>query len=169
MGLLCCSDTVREPIRKKSSHATRQGMLVHSRLSSMSHCGMILGVKSGFCARELIYIPKTKQRSRRRGRRRRRRRRRPPKNNNNNNNKTTTNKHPQQINKRNSACGEWFVEPSSHVRKKPPPNKIIRPHELIHRKLYLHQSLSLSLSPTPPLCPCIYIYHHHLSLNREGR
>ena len=27
------------------SHATRQGTLVHSRLSSLNHCGMILGLK----------------------------------------------------------------------------------------------------------------------------
>ena len=36
--------------RETSSHATRQGTLGHSRLSSLSHCGLILAYKV-----ELVY------------------------------------------------------------------------------------------------------------------
>ena len=38
-----------------SSHATRQGTLSHNRLSSLSHCGLILALKrSVFGVRDLI-------------------------------------------------------------------------------------------------------------------
>ena len=43
-----------EHITGKISHATRQGTLVHSRPSSMCHCGLILDLKSGTDAREMI-------------------------------------------------------------------------------------------------------------------
>ena len=33
--------------KETSSHATRQGALGHSRLSSLSHCGLILALKKG--------------------------------------------------------------------------------------------------------------------------
>ena len=44
-GRLCCKGklVVGEPIREMSSHATHQEMLVNSCLSSLSHCGLILG------------------------------------------------------------------------------------------------------------------------------
>ena len=34
------------PSEETSSHATRQGTLGHSRLSSLSHCGLILEEKA---------------------------------------------------------------------------------------------------------------------------
>ena len=37
-----------------SSHATCQGTIGHSHLSSLSHCGLILAQKSGVSVRELI-------------------------------------------------------------------------------------------------------------------
>ena len=37
---------VWETIRETSSHATRQETLTHSRLSSLSHCGLFLSLKS---------------------------------------------------------------------------------------------------------------------------
>ena len=42
--------------QETSLHATRQGTLGHSRLSSLSHCGLILapGPKSGISVRELL-------------------------------------------------------------------------------------------------------------------
>ena len=46
----------------KSSYATRQGTLVHSRLSSLSHCGLILLKEWTLCARA---DPDLKQKSRR--------------------------------------------------------------------------------------------------------
>ena len=48
--------------QETSSHATRQGTLGHSRLSSLSHCGLILVFKkSGISARELISSSKKKK------------------------------------------------------------------------------------------------------------
>ena len=40
-----------EPMREPSSNATHygEGTLVHSRLSSRSHCGLILGLKERNC------------------------------------------------------------------------------------------------------------------------
>ena len=53
---------VREPIKETSSHATRQGTRFHSRLSSLSHCGLILGLKEwNFGAHELISTKKQQQ------------------------------------------------------------------------------------------------------------
>ena len=40
--LLCRPRIVLEPFRETSSHATRQGTLGYSRLSSLSHFGLIL-------------------------------------------------------------------------------------------------------------------------------
>ena len=37
-----------------SSHSTGQGIFGHSRLSSLSHCGLILAKNSGLSVRELI-------------------------------------------------------------------------------------------------------------------
>ena len=42
VGWLCCPGIERKPVRETSSHATRQGTLVHSRLELLSHCGLIL-------------------------------------------------------------------------------------------------------------------------------
>ena len=42
IGWLCCPGIVGEPNRETNSHATRQKTLVHSRLSSLSHRGLIL-------------------------------------------------------------------------------------------------------------------------------
>ena len=39
---ICCPGIVQEPIRETSSSAIFQETLVHSRLSSLSHCGQIL-------------------------------------------------------------------------------------------------------------------------------
>ena len=49
--------------QETSSHATRQGILGHSRLSSLSRCGLILAQKSGISVRELIstYTKKNKK------------------------------------------------------------------------------------------------------------
>ena len=47
MGWLCCSSIVWEPIRETSSNATHQRRLRHSRLSSLSHHGLILASWSG--------------------------------------------------------------------------------------------------------------------------
>ena len=45
-----------------SSHATCQGTFGHGRLSSLSHCGLILpGLKSGISVRELISTKKKKE------------------------------------------------------------------------------------------------------------
>ena len=45
-----------ETYEETSSHTTRQETLGHSRLSSLSHCGLILapGPKSGISVRELL-------------------------------------------------------------------------------------------------------------------
>ena len=43
-----------------SSHATRQGALVHSRLSSLSHYALILAPKRGLGAGKLIFALKSK-------------------------------------------------------------------------------------------------------------
>ena len=40
--------------QETSSHAIRQGTLGHSRLSSLSHCALILGLESGISVREDI-------------------------------------------------------------------------------------------------------------------
>ena len=57
--------------QKTSSHATRQGTLDHSRLSSLSHSGLTdLGVESGISVHKLISTLKkttTMKRQRRRG------------------------------------------------------------------------------------------------------
>ena len=45
-----------------SSDATRQGKLGHCRLSSLSHCGLILGLKS-WCARADLHFKKKKKKS----------------------------------------------------------------------------------------------------------
>ena len=42
VGWLCCPGTVWEPIMEVSLHTTCQGILHHSCLSSLSHCGLIL-------------------------------------------------------------------------------------------------------------------------------
>ena len=42
VGWLCCPGIVLEPIGETSSHATRQGTLGHSRLSSLTHCRLVL-------------------------------------------------------------------------------------------------------------------------------
>ena len=42
---LCCPGIAWESTREKSSHATRQGTLVHFCLSRASHCGRIFGLK----------------------------------------------------------------------------------------------------------------------------
>ena len=46
--------------QETSSHATHQGTIGHSRLSSLSHCGLILAQKSGISVRELISTKKNK-------------------------------------------------------------------------------------------------------------
>ena len=38
---LCCPGIALEPIRQTSSHAIRQGTLVHSRLGSLNHCEIL--------------------------------------------------------------------------------------------------------------------------------
>ena len=48
--------------QKTSSHATRQGTLDHSRLSSLSHSGLTdLGVESGISVHKLISTLKKQQ------------------------------------------------------------------------------------------------------------
>ena len=47
-----------------SLHATCQGTFGHSRLSSLSHCGLILAYKSGKSVRELISTLKKQKRRR---------------------------------------------------------------------------------------------------------
>ena len=42
MSWLCCLGIVWEPIRETSSHVSRQGTIVHIRLSWLSLCGLIL-------------------------------------------------------------------------------------------------------------------------------
>ena len=42
VGWLCCPGVAWDPIRETSSYATRQETLGHSRLSSLSHCGLTL-------------------------------------------------------------------------------------------------------------------------------
>ena len=44
-----------------SSHATSRGTFGHSRLSSLSHCGLILAKNSGLSVRELIFTLKKKK------------------------------------------------------------------------------------------------------------
>ena len=46
--------------QETSSHATRQGTLGHSRLSSLSHCGLILAYRVGISGRKLISTLKKK-------------------------------------------------------------------------------------------------------------
>ena len=48
--------------QETSSHATCQGTGCHSRLSSLSHCGLILAIKSGISVRELISSSKKHRR-----------------------------------------------------------------------------------------------------------
>ena len=48
-----------ETYPETNSHATYQGTFVHSRLSSLSHCGLILA-ESGISVRELIFTLKEK-------------------------------------------------------------------------------------------------------------
>ena len=45
VGWICCPGIVWEPIREASSNAACQATLVHSHLSSLSHCGLILAEK----------------------------------------------------------------------------------------------------------------------------
>ena len=48
---------VWELIRETNSHVTRQGTLVHSRLNSLSHCGLIIGLKKiNWCARDDVQL-----------------------------------------------------------------------------------------------------------------
>ena len=55
LSWVCCPGIVWEPIRKTSSHATRCETLGHNRLSSLSHCGLILAQnRSGIDVCELI-------------------------------------------------------------------------------------------------------------------
>ena len=42
VGWLCCPGIERAPLRETRSHLTLQGMLDHGRLSSLSHCVLIL-------------------------------------------------------------------------------------------------------------------------------
>ena len=56
---LCCVGTYPET----SSHATRQGTVGQSRLSSLSHCGLILAKKSGISVRDLNSALKKKKKS----------------------------------------------------------------------------------------------------------
>ena len=49
VGWLCRPDTLWEPIRETSSHASHQEMLIYSHLSLLSHCGLILGLKEWNC------------------------------------------------------------------------------------------------------------------------
>ena len=44
----------RSPIRETSSHATRRGTLVQSRLGLLSICGLIPGLRRGVGSREII-------------------------------------------------------------------------------------------------------------------
>ena len=43
-----------ETYQETSSRASRQGTLGHSRLSSLSHCGLSLAKQSGIFVRQLI-------------------------------------------------------------------------------------------------------------------
>ena len=57
-----------------SSHATCQGTFGHCRLSSLSHCGLILVQKSGIRVRELISTSKNKQANKQTNKKKKRRR-----------------------------------------------------------------------------------------------
>ena len=51
---LCCLGIVWEPIRKTNSHATRQRMLVYSRLSLLNYFVLIFGLKIwNWCPRKV--------------------------------------------------------------------------------------------------------------------
>ena len=52
---------VWESIRETSSHATRQGTLSHSRLSSLSHCGLILAENRHWLARADLHFKHKKE------------------------------------------------------------------------------------------------------------
>ena len=54
MVWLCCPGNDGESIRGTSSRAIRHGTLGHSRLSSLSHCGLILAQRVELVWRELI-------------------------------------------------------------------------------------------------------------------
>ena len=51
-------------IRETSSHTSHQGMLINSCLSLLSHCGPVLGLKSGICALVLTSTIKKKKKHR---------------------------------------------------------------------------------------------------------
>ena len=53
-----CPATVWEPIRTMISHTTCQRTLVHSHLSSVSHCGLILAQR---VTRANLHLKKTKK------------------------------------------------------------------------------------------------------------
>ena len=42
---LTCPGTAWESVKETISHTTRQETLIHSHLCSLSHCGLILGLK----------------------------------------------------------------------------------------------------------------------------
>ena len=50
-----------ETYPETNSHATCEGTFGHSRLSSLSHCGLILAYKSGISVRKLISTSKKKK------------------------------------------------------------------------------------------------------------
>ena len=57
MGWPYCQGVVWKPLRDTRSHAARQGTLVHSRLSWLSHCGLIFGLKErNRCARADLHF-----------------------------------------------------------------------------------------------------------------
>ena len=58
VGWQHCLGIVWDPARETSSDAARQRPLIHSRLSSLSHYGLILTEKNGIGARELISTKK---------------------------------------------------------------------------------------------------------------
>ena len=57
LGSLCSPCMALEAIRETSSHATRNGKLVHSSRTSLSHCGVILGFKEwNWCKRADLHL-----------------------------------------------------------------------------------------------------------------
>ena len=60
VGLNMLSKNSVEINKGKSAYATRHGTRGHSRLSSLSHCGLILAKKWDWCAQADFYFKKKK-------------------------------------------------------------------------------------------------------------
>ena len=63
---------VWQPIREKPSHVTRQEMLVHSRLNSLSQCGLIFGLKEWILSSLKKKNKKTKKKKKKKKKKRKR-------------------------------------------------------------------------------------------------